>query len=67
MFHKKHDASDGAEHARCSFCNKSRQEVQTLIAGPGVFICDECVEICARLVKQAAAEEASRRHGRADA
>ncbi len=31
---------------RCSFCGKSQQEVKTLVAGPGVFICDECVELC---------------------
>jgi ATP-dependent protease Clp ATPase subunit len=31
---------------RCSFCGKSQTEVKTLIAGPGVFICDECVQLC---------------------
>ena len=31
---------------RCSFCGKAQTEVKTLIAGPGVFICDECVELC---------------------
>src|SRR5262245_22383718 len=31
---------------RCSFCNKLQDEVPKLIAGPGVFICDECVEVC---------------------
>jgi ribosomal protein L37AE/L43A len=30
----------------CSFCNKTQHEVERLIAGPGVFICDECVELC---------------------
>ena len=30
----------------CSFCNKSQHEVRSLIAGPTVFICDECVEVC---------------------
>jgi ClpX C4-type zinc finger protein len=31
---------------RCSFCNKSQAQVRALIAGPNVFICDECVDIC---------------------
>jgi ATP-dependent Clp protease ATP-binding subunit ClpX len=30
----------------CSFCGKSQQEVKKLIAGPSVFICDECIELC---------------------
>jgi ATP-dependent Clp protease ATP-binding subunit ClpX len=32
----------------CSFCGKSQHEVRKLIAGPSVFICDECVELCKR-------------------
>jgi hypothetical protein len=31
---------------RCSFCNKSQDDVRKLIAGPAVYICDECVEVC---------------------
>jgi len=31
---------------RCSFCNKAQLDVKTLVAGPSVFICDECVDIC---------------------
>jgi hypothetical protein len=31
---------------RCSFCGKAQTEVKTLVAGPGVFICDECVQLC---------------------
>jgi hypothetical protein len=31
---------------RCSFCNKAKDDVRKLIAGPAVFICDECVEVC---------------------
>ena len=31
---------------RCSFCGKAQTEVRTLVAGPGVFICDECVQLC---------------------
>ena len=34
------------EILRCSFCNKDQNDVRKLIAGPTVFICDECVEVC---------------------
>jgi hypothetical protein len=45
---------------RCSFCGKAQTEVKTLVAGPGVFICDQCVELCQPIIgKQAAAQEAS--------
>lgn len=35
----------------CSFCGKSQHEVAKLIAGPTVYICDECVEICADIIR----------------
>ena len=35
---------------RCSFCGKSQTEVKTLVAGPGVFICDECVQLCQSII-----------------
>ncbi|OWU77627.1 ClpX C4-type zinc finger protein [Marinibacterium profundimaris] len=35
---------------RCSFCAKTHHEVRKMIAGPSVFICDECVDVCARIV-----------------
>ncbi len=36
--------------ASCSFCTRSEEDVRRLVAGPGVFICDECVALCAELV-----------------
>jgi len=36
----------------CSFCGRSQDEVKTLIAGPSVFICDECVAICNKVLEQ---------------
>jgi hypothetical protein len=36
--------------SRCSFCTKSADQVGTLVAGAGVFICDECVELCALVI-----------------
>ena len=43
----------GEQKVRCSFCNKSEDQVRKLIAGPnGVFICDECVEICGEIIEE---------------
>jgi len=42
----------GDEVLRCSFCNKSQREVKKLIAGPTVFICDECVDICLDIIAE---------------
>jgi ATP-dependent Clp protease ATP-binding subunit ClpX len=36
----------------CSFCGKSQHEVRKLIAGPTVFICDECVELCKDIIQE---------------
>ena len=40
---------------RCSFCGKSQTEVKKLIAGPGVFICDECVALCRPIIAEKSA------------
>jgi ATP-dependent Clp protease ATP-binding subunit ClpX len=39
-------------HTRCSFCGHSQEQVKKLIAGPGVFICDRCVELCMEVLDQ---------------
>jgi hypothetical protein len=41
-----------AEELRCSFCNQSQADVGKLIAGPTVFICDECVSICQEIIAE---------------
>jgi hypothetical protein len=41
------------EQQYCSFCGKARDEVKHLIAGPAVFICDECVDLCRRIIESA--------------
>ena len=41
----------------CSFCGKSQNEVRKLIAGPQVFICDECIELCMEIIKEEASNE----------
>ena len=43
---------------RCSFCGKAQTEVKTLVAGPGVFICDECVQLCLSIIVKNAATQA---------
>ncbi|HXC61948.1 MAG TPA: ClpX C4-type zinc finger protein, partial [Nitrospiria bacterium] len=42
---------------RCSFCGKSREEVQKLIAGPTVYICNECIELCNDIIAEDWEEE----------
>jgi ATP-dependent Clp protease ATP-binding subunit ClpX len=37
---------------RCSFCGKSQEEVKKLIAGPAVYICDECIELCNEIIEE---------------
>src|SRR5574341_646035 len=37
---------------QCSFCHKSRAEVRKIVAGPSVYICDECVELCSDLIAE---------------
>ena len=39
-------------HLKCSFCGKSQEQVRKLIAGPGVYICDECVELCNEILDE---------------
>jgi len=43
--------NNGEETLRCSFCNKSQNDVRKLIAGPTVFICDECVRVCNDIIE----------------
>ena len=44
--------SDSKNTLYCSFCGKSQHEVRKLIAGPTVFICDECVELCMDIIRE---------------
>lgn len=41
---------DDKKQLRCSFCGKSQDQVRRLIAGPGVYICDECIELCSEII-----------------
>ena len=44
-------ASSGEKTLYCSFCGKSQHEVKKLIAGPSVFVCDECIELCNEIIR----------------
>ncbi len=41
---------------KCSFCGKSQKQVKKLIAGPGVYICDECIGLCNEIMQEELAE-----------
>ena len=43
---------DSGELLKCSFCGKSQKQVKKLIAGPGVYICDECIELCNEIIEE---------------
>lgn len=43
---------DEMNHLKCSFCGKNQDQVRKLVAGPGVYICDECVELCGEIVQE---------------
>ncbi|MEP6631812.1 MAG: ATP-dependent Clp protease ATP-binding subunit ClpX, partial [Lapillicoccus sp.] len=47
---------DGGDLLKCSFCGKSQKQVKKLIAGPGVYICDECVDLCNEIIEEELAE-----------
>ena len=47
----------------CSFCGKSQHEVRKLIAGPSVFICDECVDLCNEIIREETSTEISSKDG----
>lgn len=61
MSDKKGDQDNG-KLLYCSFCGKSQHEVRKLIAGPSVFICDECVELCNDIIREEIQEQAGEDH-----
>ena len=54
-------------HLKCSFCGKSQEQVRKLIAGPGVYICDECVELCNEILDDELIEPSETRAERVSA
>ena len=43
---------EGGEFLKCSFCGKTQKQVRKLIAGPGVYICDECIDLCNEIIEE---------------
>ncbi|MBX6393770.1 MAG: ATP-dependent Clp protease ATP-binding subunit ClpX, partial [Burkholderiales bacterium] len=60
------DKSGGEKLLYCSFCGKSQHEVRKLIAGPSVFICDECIELCNDIIREESASDKLGKSSRAD-
>ena len=56
---KHNKGDDGGKLLYCSFCGKSQHEVRKLIAGPSVFVCDECVELCNDIIREEVEEKSS--------
>src|SRR5665647_1134963 len=42
---------------KCSFCGKTQDQVKKLVAGPGVYICDECIELCNEIIEEELADD----------
>ncbi len=47
---------EGGELLKCSFCGKTQKQVKKLIAGPGVYICDECIDLCNEIIEEELSE-----------
>lgn len=60
------DKTGGEKLLYCSFCGKSQHEVRKLIAGPSVFVCDECVELCNDIIREEAQGDQSAKAGASD-
>lgn len=50
--------NDGSDNLFCSFCGKNQKEVNKLIAGPAVYICDECIQLCSEIIEEESEHEA---------
>lgn len=57
MSNDRHDKGNSEKLLYCSFCGKSQHEVRKLIAGPSVYVCDECVELCNEIIREEIADE----------
>ena len=49
--------NDEKGQLKCSFCGKTQEQVRKLVAGPGVYICDECIELCNEIIDEELSEE----------
>ncbi|HFC9378635.1 TPA: ATP-dependent Clp protease ATP-binding subunit ClpX [Enterococcus faecium] len=55
-----YDNPSSNETVRCSFCGKTQEEVKKIVAGPGVYICNECIDLCKEIIDEELYEEAVR-------
>lgn len=55
-----YDNTNGNDAVRCSFCGKTQEEVKKIVAGPGVYICNECIDLCKEIIDEEFYEEAIR-------
>ncbi len=46
------EREDRRRHTRCSFCGKDQSQVRKLVAGPGVYICDQCIDLCQEVLEE---------------
>lgn len=60
LFVKKQVEKFTQHHLRCSFCGKGKDAVAKLISGPSVYICDECIALCNKILAEEAANEPSK-------
>ena len=51
--------TNGMESVNCSFCGKSQDQVKKIVAGPGVYICNECIDLCKEIIDEEIAEDAA--------
>ena len=56
---------ESSELLKCSFCGKSQEQVKKLIAGPGVYICDECIDLCNEIIEEEFSTPADSGHSEA--
>src|SRR5881296_1115018 len=60
------EKTGGEKLLYCSFCGKSQHEVRKLIAGPSVFICDECIELCNDIIREESAADKGGKPAKSD-
>ena len=51
---------DMGDNLFCSFCGKNQKEVKKLIAGPAVYICDECIQLCSEIIEEESEKDAEK-------
>jgi len=58
------ERDDRRRHTRCSFCGKGQEQVRKLVAGPGVYICDQCIDLCQEVLERTPVHDHQARQAR---